>query len=123
MSNFTDVLAPAPAPAELDVTTEDVVEAYSFSTGVPLAPGSLTLCFVVLGSPLSHSVTSVIRRGDVPRACLHRACLKSLFLLAVQPLLLSLRSCLVWAWVVVCGLVSNPGAVLLATQVPGLEEA
>ena len=66
MSNLTDVLAPAPAPAEPDVTTEDVVEAYSFSTGVPLAAGPLPLCFVVLGGPLSHSVASVIRRGEVP---------------------------------------------------------
>lgn len=56
MSNLTDVLAPAPAPAEPDVATEDVVEAYSFSTGAPLAPGPLTLwqlnLFALLNAPL-----------------------------------------------------------------------
>ena len=36
-------LSPAPAPAD-DVVTEDVVEAYSFSTGVTLFAHALTIC-------------------------------------------------------------------------------
>ena len=37
MNATVDLLSPAPAPAEPDVITEDVVEAYSFSTGAPEA--------------------------------------------------------------------------------------
>ncbi|KAK9819478.1 hypothetical protein WJX81_001339, partial [Elliptochloris bilobata] len=56
-------LALAPAPAEPDVTTEDVVEAYSFSTGV-------LVLLMVLWSSLGHHIASRTQYlGEWSAAC------------------------------------------------------